>query len=382
MKGREFRIRTAFIDRNREMADLRNYLKGEPNSILFLYGPKSSGKTTVSIGLATFPVDGGRVNLPSGMIKGQKIHRLFYELCWPVLEIDDFSEFPRDFSCVATDIVTGDPYVIDSGSLTDAMRASMAIPTAFSPYNMDGRLLVDGGLVRNLPAVDAIELGADIVICIDVSSELVGADSLRSLLDITDQTMDILMKSTMDAQKKYCDLYIRPDLVSVGTLDFGDVPYIIEQGEKAARRHIEEIRSLVEKTGGFRDPPEQMEETPVSPVLITRVRLDGLSEVPSKFVSSLLGIKPPDSITADDMDKALQKLYSTGYFSRISYRSPSTCPVVKKPRPSGRSTVAPSASVRVANGSSGETLSSIVSSRVPIDCSLRRERAMKLKTQN
>ena len=270
--------------------------------------------------LLAFPVYGGRVNLPSGMIKGQKIHRLLYELCWPVLEIDDFSEFPRDFRCVATDIVTGDPYVIDSGSLADAMRASMAIPTAFSPFNMDGRLLVDGGLVRNLPAVDAIELGADIVICIDVSSELVGEDSLRSLLEITDQTMDILMKSTMDAQKKYCDLYIRPDLVSVGTLDFGDVPYIIEQGEKAARRHIEQIRSLVEKTGGFREPPEQMEETPVSPVGITGVRLDGLSEVPSKFVSSLLGIKPPDSITADDMDRALQRLYSTGYFSRISYR--------------------------------------------------------------
>ncbi len=270
--------------------------------------------------LLAFPIDGGMVQLPSGIIKGQKIHRLFYELSWPVIEIDDFSEFPRDFSCVATDIATGEPYVIDSGTLADAMRTSMAIPTAFTPVHRDGLLLVDGGLVRNLPTIDAINLGADIVICIDVSSELVGKDSIKTVLDIIDQTTDILMKSTMDEQKEHCDLYIRPDLKTVGTLDFSDVPFIIEQGEKAARAHIDEIRALVEKTGGFREAPEQMEETPETSVEISGLRLDGLSEIPSSLVASLIGIDPPASVTAYDIDRALQRLYSTGYFSRISYR--------------------------------------------------------------
>ncbi len=279
-----------------------------------------SQKTVRDRYLMAFPIVDGRVSLPSGIIKGRKIHRLFYELCWPVIEIDDFSEFPRDFSCVATDIATGEPYVIDSGTLADAMRTSMAIPTAFTPVHRDGRLLVDGGLVRNLPTIDAINLGADIVICIDVSSELVGKDSLRTVLDIIDQTTDILMKSTIDAQKEHCDLYIRPELSSVGTLDFGDIPFIIEQGEKAARKHIEEIRALVAETGGFREPPEQMEETPVTPIEITKVRFNGLSEVPSKLVHDLLGVDPPASVTAADMDDALQRLYSTGNFSKISYR--------------------------------------------------------------
>jgi NTE family protein len=270
--------------------------------------------------LVALPVYGGRVQLPSGLIKGQKIHRLFYELTWPVIEIDDFSEFPRDFRCVATDIATGKPFVIDSGILADAMRASMAIPTAFAPVDMDGRLLVDGGLVRNLPSLDAEELGADIVICIDVSSDLVGVDSLRSLLEITDQTINILMRSTMDVQRSHCDLYIKPELGTTGTLDFGDIPYIIGQGEKAAREHIEQIRAIVEETGGFRDPPAQMEETPVTSIEITGIRLDGLSGMPSSLVSSLLGIKPPASVTAAGMDEALQRLYSTGDFSRISYR--------------------------------------------------------------
>ena len=224
--------------------------------------------------LIAFPVYGGSVQLPSGMIKGQKIHRLLYELTWPVVEIDDFSEFPRDFSCVATDIATGEPYVIDSGSLADAMRASMAIPTAFSPFDMDGRRLVDGGLVRNLPSLDAELLGADIVICLDVSSDLVGADSLRNLLEITDQTINILMRSTMDEQKKYCDLYIRPDLGTTGTLDFDNIQYIIDQGEKAARANIDQIRAIVEQTGGFREAPVQLEETPVTQIEIEKISIE------------------------------------------------------------------------------------------------------------
>lgn len=270
--------------------------------------------------LLSFPFVDGRVGLPSGIIKGQKIHRLFYELTWPVIEIDDFSELPRDFACVATDIARGTPYLIDNGSLADAMRASMAIPTAFTPVEWDGVLLVDGGLVRNLPTVDAFNLGADIVICIDVSSELVGADSLQNLLEITDQTINILMRSTLDEQKEFCDLYIKPDLGTTGTLDFDNIPFIIEQGEKAARAHIDEIRALVERTGGFREPPEQMDRTPVTSIDITKIRFDGLSMVSSKIVSRLIGFKAPASITADDMDWALQRMYSTGNFSKISYR--------------------------------------------------------------
>jgi NTE family protein len=270
--------------------------------------------------LVAFPIAGGRLTLPSGIIKGQKIHRLLYELCWPVAGVEDFRELPRSFSCVATDIATGEGVVLGGGNLADAMRTSMAIPSVFTPVERDGRLLVDGGLVRNLPASDAIDLGADIVICIDVSSDLVGKDSLKTVIEIADQMVNVLMRSTLDPQRAHCDLYIRPELRTVGTLDFGDVPLIIEWGEKAARDHIEEIRAIVEAAGGYRRPPVQMNATPASAIQIDRIRYEGLEEVPADFVASLLGLKPPAAVTASDIDEGLRRLYSSGCFSRISYR--------------------------------------------------------------
>jgi NTE family protein len=91
---------------------------------------------------------------------------------WPVNHIEDFSLFQRPFLCIATDLATGEAVVFDKGFLPDAVQASMTIPSLLEPIEIDGRLLVDGGIVRNLPASDIKERGADIIIAIDVSAPL------------------------------------------------------------------------------------------------------------------------------------------------------------------------------------------------------------------
>ena len=114
--------------------------------------------------LLSLPLVGTKIGLPRGLIAGQKVSALLDRLTLPVHGQTSFRELPIPFSCVATDIVTGEAVVLDSGFLPEAIRASMAIPSAFTPVEIDGRLLVDGMLVRNFPVQDVIDLGADLVV--------------------------------------------------------------------------------------------------------------------------------------------------------------------------------------------------------------------------
>jgi NTE family protein len=99
------------------------------------------------------------LELPVAYLAGQRIFQVFARLTWPVAAVSDFRRLPRPFAAVATDLETGDAIVLDHGSLAQAMRASMSLPGMFAPIEIEGRLLADGGLVRNLPAEDALALG-------------------------------------------------------------------------------------------------------------------------------------------------------------------------------------------------------------------------------
>ena len=115
------------------------------------------------------------------------------ELTLPVRGIEDFDRLPIPFRAIATDIETGQKVVIDHGSLAEAMRASMAVPGAFSPYRIGGKTLVDGGLTSNLPIETVQAMGADIVIAVDVSPVLLKAEKLDSVLSVTNQMLDIMI---------------------------------------------------------------------------------------------------------------------------------------------------------------------------------------------
>ncbi|MEM6647662.1 MAG: patatin-like phospholipase family protein, partial [Bacteroidota bacterium] len=119
--------------------------------------------------LLSLPIEGGALVLPSGLISGQGIFDLLAGLTWPVHHVRDFAQLPRAFAAVVVDAETGAPVRIGSGYLPLAIRASMSLPGVFAPVEIDGRRYLDGGLARNLPAEDARALGADVLVCVDVS---------------------------------------------------------------------------------------------------------------------------------------------------------------------------------------------------------------------
>ena len=121
--------------------------------------------------LLEFPIRNGKIGLPSGLIEGQMLSEVLQYYTWPARKYKNFDEFPIPFRCIATDISTGRPMVFKEGYLHDALRSSIAIPTAFTAFQLDSTMVVDGGVVNNFP-VDVIrEMGADYVIGVNVSDE-------------------------------------------------------------------------------------------------------------------------------------------------------------------------------------------------------------------
>jgi len=124
--------------------------------------------------IAELPVKGIKVGLPRGLIEGQKLSERLSRITRPAHDIENFHNLPIPFACVATDIATGEPVVLNHGSLPEALRASMAIPTFFTPVEIDSNLYVDGGVVRNFPVQEAKSMGADIVIGTDPDCDRLG----------------------------------------------------------------------------------------------------------------------------------------------------------------------------------------------------------------
>jgi NTE family protein len=147
-------------------------------------------------------------------------------------------ELPIRFRAIATDAVSGEMVVLGNGSLAAAVRASMAIPAAVNPVEIDGRLLVDGGLTRNLPVDVARQLGADVVIAVNIGTPLRARDEIRSLLSMSDQMMRIMMADNVHRSLQELgprDVLIAPDLKDVTTADFDRLGEAAAAGEAATR---------------------------------------------------------------------------------------------------------------------------------------------------
>jgi NTE family protein len=196
--------------------------------------------TKLSVGIKD-----GKVVTPKGLIKDQKVNVLFETLMLHTSGIDDFDKLPIPYRAVAADLETGEMVVLKGGRLADAARASMSVPGAFPPIELNGRLLIDGGIVRNLPIDIVREMGADIIICVDVDKPMATRKELGGSLSILNQMIDIMMKKNVKDQVKTLgpqDVYMNPELGELGSADFDKAAEISRLGEKAAREKIDSLK--------------------------------------------------------------------------------------------------------------------------------------------
>jgi len=187
------------------------------------------------------------LQISPGLIEGQQIELALDRLAYPGFHIHDFDQLRIPFRAVATNIENGEPFIIKTGNLARAMRASMSIPGVLPPITIDGTLLVDGGIANNVPIDIVRNMGADIVIVVDVSAPLDKKEDIKSGLDVTGQLTTILTRRIADIQIKTMkgnDVLIVPGAKDISSSDFNKHSELIQAGYLSATEEIEKLKKL------------------------------------------------------------------------------------------------------------------------------------------
>ncbi len=187
-----------------------------------------------------------------GFIKGKNLAELFQQLCTGFTDSLDFTRDLRiPFACVATNIIDNSEVDFHSGRLPLAMRASMAIPAAFSPVRIGDMVLVDGGLKNNYPADIAREMGAEIIIGVTVQGAPKVAEDMNGTMSILSQIIDVNCKNKLDENLAITDLHMPVDTKGYGSASFtpAAIDTLIRRGEEEAMRHWDEIIALKQRIG-------------------------------------------------------------------------------------------------------------------------------------
>jgi NTE family protein len=267
----------------------------------------------------------GEFELPIGLVQGQVIDMIISRETLRASQVDNFDQLSIPFRAVAGDIVTGEPVVLRSGSLARAIRASMSIPAVLSPMEIDGRLLVDGGIAMNLPVEVARDMGADVIIAVDISSDLLGRETLRSVLDITSQLTNLLTRNGALQQRAKLtndDFILVPQFAEdLTSLEFARMHETIQTGYDAVMQNRDAFARLALPEEQYqahlaarRDP--RMRDLPV----VEFVRLENDGPVADSVVEARLGaIELGTPLDVDAVERAMNTVYGLDYYQNVRY---------------------------------------------------------------
>jgi NTE family protein len=273
------------------------------------------------------PLQKGKFKLRGGIIEGQELWLKFQELFLPIYDIKDFSKLSIPFRCVATDIATGKPVVLDQGELVTAIRASMAIPSVFTPIDYKDTKLVDGGIVRNFPVRDVKDMGADYVVGVNLSQGLAPANKLNTILDILYQIGFYKDAEDFEYEKKLCNVLIEPPLADYSAASFGSAIDIIEIGKETGKKYYPLFKKLADSLRAiYPDYKTIANRLPVvKQVSVDSITISGLEYTTNRSFKNRLALltgKPYDGI---EVGHAIRRVYGSRSYDRIAYEwHPST----------------------------------------------------------
>ena len=270
--------------------------------------------------LATFPFRDKKIQMKSSIYDGCMINLLLARLVSPAYKIKDYSNLSIPFLCVATDIENAEAYEMTKGNLQRSIRASMSIPFYFSPVEVDGRLLIDGGLRNNFPVPNVREKDIDIIIGVDVQRNFHTKEEINSMAIIMDQ---IIAMSDIDAYskaKEESDIYIKPELTKYGMMDFNSYDTIIAIGEATAREYLPMLKRLADSIRNIQDYKiERQNIAPLDSIYVVSLKIYGVDEENAGFLKKSIGKNYPSKIAINDIETSIMSIMATGYYKDIWY---------------------------------------------------------------
>ncbi|MQP23866.1 patatin [Flavobacterium sp. LMO8] len=288
------------------------------DALLQDYTPRESKsfyeKRNDEIYALTLPFNKFKLGLPSGLSKGLYNFNLISSLTQQVSHIRDFDELPIPFLCIATDAETGEKVVLDSGILAQNMIASGALPTLYSPVEMNGRLLIDGGVVDNYPVEELKARGIDIIIGVDVQDGLKTREELKGVTSVLAQINNFSMIEKMEGKQKITNIYIKPDIKGYTVIAFDKGKEIIEKGKDKALEFVSEL--------ALYGNSKQSNNTKIlikDSIFIKDISFNKLENYTRAYIIGKLKFKKNTKVSQIQLQKGILNLNATQNFSAISY---------------------------------------------------------------
>jgi NTE family protein len=262
----------------------------------------------------TLPFNKFKLGLPSGLSKGLYNFNLISLLTQHVSNVRDFNQLPIPFLCIATDAETGEKMVLDKGILAQCMVASGALPTLYSPVEINGRLLIDGGVIDNYPVEELLAKGVDIVIGVDVQDGLKTRNELKGVTSLLAQINNFSMIEKMEGKQKATNIYIKPDIKGYSVVDFEKGNEIIVKGKEKALEFVKELTPYRNLTSEYRN-----EIVVQDSIYIKEVDFNKLDNFTRAYILGKLKFKRNIKISNSQLQKGISNLNATQNFSAINY---------------------------------------------------------------
>jgi len=264
----------------------------------------------------------GQIELPLAFIRGQKLDLALNRLMLPIVDVTDFDDLPIPYRAIATDIETGGEVVLGTGSLPKAIRASMAVPAAFDPVEIDGKLLVDGGLANNVPVSVARDMGADIIIAVDVGSGLLKREQITSVFAITGQLANFLFSLNTLQQLESLgpkDVLIIPELGDIGGGSFDRAAETIGPGVDAARKVADALRRYSVSEDEYAHHVAQRGQWQSEPPVIDFVRVENRSRLGDAVIAERITAEVGKPLDLPQLEEDIGQVYGLEVFESVRY---------------------------------------------------------------